>query len=96
MNEEKVYTKEEVQQLIEPLMKQIEYYQSQYILCRQYIIDEPWYKFIFSKFNFLIQTFKQDDESDTLIENLRLYADKNPTMFEFLKEFYDKKNPKNN
>jgi len=92
---EKTYSKEEVNALIQPLLDQIEFYQGQYIKCRKFII-EPWYKTVFRKWSFIKQLWKDDDESNTLIENLRKFAEQNPKEYQFLKEFYDRKSPRNN
>lgn len=90
---EKTYSKEEVRQLIDPLYKQIKFYQDQYIKCRRFIVL-PWYKQIFNKWSFIKSLWKDDEESDTLIENLRIYSKKNPNEFGLLKEFYDRNHQK--
>ena len=92
---EKVYTRHEVQQLIEPLVKQIEFYQIQYLKCRRFI-RLPLYKQIFNKWAFIKSLWEDEDTSDTLIENLVKYKEQNPEMFDFLRNWYDKRNPSNN
>lgn len=92
---ERTYTTKEVQNLIEPLFKQIEFYQNQYHKCEKYILL-PWYKKLFTKWEFIRSLMKDEDESETPIEELVRFARKNPEGFQFLKEFYDRKSPKYN
>lgn len=92
---QKTYTREEVHEIIEPLIKQIEFYHDQYSKCRRFIIL-PWYKTVFLKWSFIKSLWKDEDESDTLIENLYRYRKQNPEMFEFLKSWYDVRSPRNN
>lgn len=94
-NTKKVYSKHDVQKLVEPLLKQIEFYHEQYLKCRRFI-RLPLYKQIFNKWAFIKSLWKDEEESDTIIENLSRYKEQNPEMFEFLKNWYDRKSPKNN
>ncbi len=66
--QEKTYTKQEVQELLEPLMKQIEFYNKQNIQLKTYI-REHWIPFG-KKSEFLTQVIKEEDESDTIIFNI--------------------------
>lgn len=66
--EKETYTKEEVRQLIEPLMKQIEFYNRENIQLKTYI-RENWIPFG-NKSGFLEKIKESEDNSDTLIFNL--------------------------
>lgn len=94
-NIKKVYSVQEVQKLLVPLIEQIEFYQNQYIKCHRFI-RLPWYKQIFNKWSFIKSLWKDHDESDTLIENLSRYKEQTPEMFEFLKNWYNRKSSKYN
>lgn len=65
---EKTYSKEEVQELLDPLMKQIEFYNQQNIQLKEYILIN-WIPFG-NKSNFLKSIRIGEDNSDTLIFNL--------------------------
>lgn len=66
--EEKTYTKQEVQEITEPLMKQIEFYNKQNIKLKNYILKH-WILFG-KKIKFLEETIKEEDESGTIIFNI--------------------------
>ena len=66
--EEKTYTRYEIQELLEPLMKQIEFYTKQNIQLKKYI-RQQWIPFG-KKSDFLKQVIKEEDESGTIIFNL--------------------------
>lgn len=65
---EKTYTVEEVRELLEPLMKQVEFYNGQNIQLKNYIWDN-WIPFG-RKVQFLKSIRWAEDSSDTLIFNL--------------------------
>ena len=74
---DKVFTKEEVQPLIDPLLDQMEYYQKKYHLAESFIINYhtiPWYKRLFFGrryiHNFLIQSLYENRKSNTFIEQI--------------------------
>lgn len=91
---EKSYTKEEVKNLIQPLMDQIDFYQRQYQKCQKYIML-PWYKRL-NPYKFIRSLWKAEDESGTIIYQFLEYYQKHPEEFEFLKEWYDRKSIRNN
>lgn len=66
--EKENYSKEEVQQLIEPLMKQIEFYNYENIELKEYI-RKNWIPFG-DKIVFLNRLHAEETKSDTLIFNI--------------------------
>lgn len=66
--EKENYSKEEVQQLIEPLMKQIEFYNYENIELKEYI-RKNWIPFG-DKIVFLNRIHAEEIKSDTLIFNI--------------------------
>lgn len=66
--EEKTYTKQEVKELIEPLMKQIEFFSGENIKLKRYILNE-WIPFG-KKGKFLEEIIAEEDNSNTLIFNI--------------------------
>lgn len=91
---EKSYTKEEVKNLIQPLMDQIDFYQRQYHNCQKYIML-PWYKRL-NPYKFIRSLWKAEDESGTIVYQFLKYYQNHPEQFEFLKEWYDRKSIRNN
>lgn len=94
MIEEKTYSREEVQNLIKPLMDQIDFYQRQYHLCQRYIML-PWWKRL-NPYKFIKSLWKTEDESGTILYQFLEYYQNNPQEFEFLKDWYDRKSPRKN
>ena len=68
---EKIYTKQEVQEFIEPLIKQIEFYNTQNLKLKNYILKN-WIPFG-KKIKFLEEIIKEEDESNTIIFNIVKY-----------------------
>lgn len=89
---EQTYTKKEVQDLIEPLMQQIEYLQSQYLKCKSWI-SGPWNQRLFENRKFLNELLSSDDNSQTLIFDLANWIMSNPKLYLIFKsQYYISKN----
>ena len=90
------------QDLIRLVLNQIDFYQKKYHAAKRELQDiclMHWYKRIFISRRidkFLKESLFNNRESETLIENFANFAENDPELFRFYREFYDKKSTKNN
>lgn len=90
------YTKNEVRNLLNPLMDQIEFDKKQLTSYHEFLCmvqDLNWWQrlvrlpFLITEFMFV--RLKESRESKTIIEQMANWAEENPRSFEMYKEFFD-------